>query len=758
MKGRSFFMNISPVSNLIVSPKYGNKFTSGVSPDFQASEKKKKAAPRKTENLQDGKYSTKQVAGITLAAALSAAALGGAVMHGRSRHLINSLNSDKHSLQRLNSELQNTVDDGVRRIKNLSDEVGLLDRANKILDSDNKELRKLNKALNDEVQKAKDKFTDIFEGDLAPKDVRDKIYARLKTKVEDGNLGYDISKPPVTGKSEAPVYTDAVDFPTYVGTSNRANMRSLDIPNISENGSFEFRLPTSPEVKITHMETKNFKPVYNQLTNITESYSDSVQWNNDKIARDVLQNFFDGHGQTLDGVQMSFTPAGNGNFKVKIQGNSTYTADKAVYIGESTKRGDAKAAGNYGEGLKMSVLKLLKDKGANDVKIGSDNWKLTYSLANSDLSDKRVMAYSLEKVNPQNGNYIEFETSDRGLLETFRKSINRFYHSGNEHFKCPKFENDIIGIKVLGPNEPGGVYIAGQRFEYDNNYDGLKGFTLFLKEKPPISVLDPSRDRTSLNQSNIEDIAKWLARESRMSNDDKLKLLKSLESCWDKKSFMSEGPMDNFVKRFLSYINWDSDRKPLHVKFPSNYVAYSGATNDVVNNLRLNGYKVCQEGFEKLGMQTIKNLMGDARAHEVVMPNEVQTKKIKILKEALQCLSGSLKNSHFTADELDAKIYLFDNKGVKDSKLYKSALAEAITDNGVSKGFWLDKAYLDRTSLSDVLETALHELSHKVGGDESAEFSYKLTNVNSEAISHILNNIESRNELQALNRLWNEAA
>ena len=544
-------------------------------------------------------------------------------------------------------------------------------------------------------------------------------------------------------------------MPSAVGTQNRAGIGELQIPEISSDGRFVYELPMSDEVKITHMQSVDFKPVKSQPTNISESYADSVKWDNDKIARDVLQNFYDGHGQTLDGVRLHFEPAGTGKYKVRIEGKSTYTPDKAVYIGESTKRNDAKAAGNYGEGLKMATLKLLKDGGAQDVKIASDNWKVTYSLTEGNLSDKRVLSYSLDKTDKYNGNYIEFETSDKELLTSLRSSLNRFYSSGNTHFKCPDFENEIIGIKNLPKGEKGGIYIAGQRFEFDGKYDGLDDIAIFIKEKPPVSVLDPSRDRTSLNTSNIEEIAKWLAKDERMSNDDKVKLLKSLENYWDEKDYVSKHPMDDFIVRFLAWTNWSSDKSHLHIKFPEKYVAYSNASEDVVVDLIINGYKVCKSVFDKLGMPTIRDLLGDARAHDVVIPNEVQKKKILILKEALNKLSPSLKDKHFTADELNTKIYLFDRTSAKDSKMYSNCNAEAITDKGVSKGFWIDKSYLDRSSFSEALETALHELSHKAGGDESAVFSYKLTNVNKDTIGQLMNDIQARSELQALNNLWN---
>lgn len=720
-------MNVAPISEKTIKP------------DFQGKKKKEQDFDAAVEK-QEETYTKSKVNGMVLATALSAAVLGGAVMHGHGKWKISNLKNKVTELTNDNETIKNTLTKAEEKVKNLT--------------NDNETLSSINKRLQAEAQKAKDKLTDIFEGDIAPKDMRDKIFNELKGKIEKGDYGYDIAQPPVTGKGGAKIYDDAVPLPSSAGTSNRAGIRELQIPEIASDGRFNYEIPMSDEVKITHMQSVDFTPVKSQPTNISESYADSVKWDNDKIARDVLQNFYDGHGQTLDGVRLHFEPTRTGKYKVRIEGKSTYTPDKAVYIGESTKRNDAKAAGNYGEGLKMATLKLLKDGGAQDVKIASDNWKVTYSLDKGNLSDKRVLSYSLDKTDKYNGNYIEFETSDKELLTSLRSSLNRFYSSGNTHFKCPDFENEIIGIKNLPKGEKGGIYIAGQRFEFDGKYDGLDDIAIFIKEKPPVDVLDPSRDRTSLNTSNLEEIAKWLARSQRMSNDDKVKLLKSLEGYWDEKGWNNKHPMDKFIERFLSWTNWDSSKSQLHIKFPEKYVAYSNASPDIVNDLIMNGYKVCKEDFSKLGMPTIRDLLGDARAHDVVIPNDNQKKKILILKEALNKLSPSLKDKHFTADELDTKIYMFDRTSAKDRKMYSDCNAEAIIDYGVSKGFWIDKSYLDKSSFSEVLETALHELSHKAGGDESAEFSYKLTNVNKDAIGQLISDVNVRNEFQALNNLW----
>ncbi len=691
--------------------------------------------PPKPENVEkdEKKFNKKQVSAIALATALSAATLAGGVIYHGNMSKINKLGKKVTELTSNNEGLQTTLQTTEKKVSDLA--------------SKNDTLTKLNKKLEEEAKQVRGQFDALFDGENSPQEILDNIRKSLHEKIEKGKLDYDITTPPVVGKGKRELPETALDLPTHVGTTNRSYIQKLDIPEIGADGRFNFEVPMSSEAKITHIDSVDFAPMHKQVTNISEKYADSVQWNNDKIARDVMQNFFDGHGQTLDGVRLNFEPTANGKYKVRIEGKSTYTPDKAVYIGESSKRNDSKAAGNYGEGLKMSVLKLLKDCGAEDVKIASDNWKLTYYLEKGNLSNDRVLSYSLDKTPKLNGNYLEFETDDKGLLESLRKTINRFYHSGNEHFKCPDFENEVIGIKNLPKGEKGGIYIAGQRFEFNGSYDGLDDVVIFIKEKPPVDTLDPSRDRISLNAINLEDIGKWVQRESK--EEEIPKLLKTLEDNWS--VFKEDTPMYKFLNSILSAIPfW---KREFAIKFPNKFVAYSSASPEVVRDLTQKGYTVCNEYFSDIGMQTIHELIGEARNHDVVIPNEIQKKKILVLKEALNKLKPALEKRHFSPDEMDTHIYMFDNTAAKE-KDYQDTLAEAIIDRGTSKGFWLDKNYLDRARLSDVLETALHELSHKVGGDESAEFSYKLTDVNRNAIAQIINNSQTKFELQSLSSIW----
>lgn len=729
-----------------------------VQPQFQGLFKKDVINPQKEEKKVDKKEIAK-ISAAVLATALAATMITNVI---RGKAYSKQLRRVEENFRR---QLDTMEEPFRRRINDLTDQLNKERNTTAGLRQANQSLSESNRRLQQDAAAAREKLNEILEG--GTEGVQSRIYGEIKSVTDQAELGYNVMEPPVTGLGQKKVFTDAVDLPPRVATTNRASMRALDIPEVEADGRFHFEMPTSDEVKISQVEkSREFTPRRDQMTNVSEAYADSVQWNNDKIARDILQNFFDGHGQTLDGVRFNFEPIGNGRFRVRIEGDSSYSADKAIFIGESTKRGDARSAGNYGEGLKMASLKLIKDKGARDVRIGSDNWDLTFKLMENDLTDKQVMAYDLAKTPKKSGNYLEFETDDRDLLDALRNTINRFYHSGNPHFRTPDFENEMFGIKVLRqprkgllgtktPGEKGGIYIAGQRFEYDGDYDGLEGAIIFLKEKPPKSVLDPSRDRTTLNETDLKNIARWLCGDTRLSKADRVAILNALEPVWEKDA---SSPLAEFFDRFCWYQAniMDTSSRAVHINFPENYVAYSSASPEMVAMLERRGYKVCNENMAGLGMQTIKDLIGDARKHDPVQPTVAQMKKLAVLKEALKKLAPSLRAEGFSADEINTKIFLFNNTTRRESKLYSSTLAEAITDGGQSKGFWIDRAYLDSADFSEVLETALHEISHKVGGDESMEFSYKLTDVNKRAIQQILEEPKTRSELQALSRLWKE--
>lgn len=681
----------------------------------------KKEVIKQTEQVPTGEktYTNKQLYTAVLASVIGSAGVVYGITHGKGAKLA----------QKLENELKNVSE----------------------LQGRNSQLIKEREALTIQNQELKANLQSVIESTHTPEE--NEIYNAIREKIKNAKSDYDMITPPITGKKDSTSIAGGLKYPNiHTPTTIRSHIQEQRIPEITKDGRFDYEIPGGADIKVSRTAAKDFEPMQKTSTSISEGYADSVQWDNNKIARDVMQNFYDGHGQTLDGVRLMFEPLTNGKYKVRIEGKSTYDPDKAVFIGESTKRNDPNAAGNYGEGIKMASLKLLKDKGAENVKIGSNNWQVNYSLERSNLSDRRVLTYSMEKTPEYNGNYLEFETDDKELLETFRKTIGRFYSSSNKHFKCPDFENGAFGFKNLGKGEKGGLYISGQRFEFNGSYDGLNEIALFIKQKPPVKVLDPSRDRTSINDSQLEEIARWLS-ENCTTAEEKVQVIKALEKYGEKTE--QKTPMQKFLLKFVRSSKW-ADNPLKSVQFPDNYVAYSNCSRDIMIDLKMAGYKIFEEDFNQIGMRTISNVVGDARKHNPIQPNEVEEKKILIIKEAIKRLSPALEGKHFSAEELDTKIFMFDKQARNESYMYRDTCAEAITDNGISKGFWIDKEYLNESKFAEALETALHELSHKAGGDGTSQFGYKLTNVNQEVIKEILRNPEVKSELSVLGRLWDE--
>ncbi len=606
------------------------------------------------------------------------------------------------------------------------------------------------KNLEEEVAQSKGTICEIY----GAQDVNKAIWIKTETELKSVKLGYDPMNPyfkevPPRFKPEQYncVYADI-----KTGTQNRVGMVELKIPKRDyTDGSFDFELPKG-SMKIRKADLRTIDKPFEITSNISEKYAESVVWNDDKVARDLLQNFFDGHGQTLDGVRMKFIPIGEGKFKVRIEGKSIYDFKHAIIMGESTSHEISQAAGNYGEGLKMATLKLLKQQEGANVKIGSGNWEVVSSIRKDTRLDSDLMHYNINPVEFYDGNFIEFETANEGLLTSLRESINRFYHSSNKHFECPDFENDLFGFKLLPKGSKGGFYISGQRFEYDGDYDGFKDAVVFIKQKIPTNIYDMSRDRGTIDSYSWGHISEWLIDNTTV--EESKQILKTLEPVMEIKQYSN-----------LSTLGFDNLRKlntqwpRVIVKFPDNNIAQPSSISDrkVEEELMEHGYKIFPHNYDNIGMKSMVNIVNKAQQHKPLQPTKIEEKKIIILRKALDRLKV-LTKEHFTAEELDTHIHIFDAKSAVENSIrqHSHVGAEAIIDNDFHKvkGFWIDREYLNKSKFSDVFETALHELSHKAGGDGTEKFGYKLTDVNKDAIAEIIDNPSIAQEFRALSEIW----
>ena len=170
---------------------------------------------------------------------------------------------------------------------------------------------------------------------------------------------------------------------------------------------------------------------------IMESYD--VQWNFEKASRDILQNFFDANGQTLDGIKIEKREDGD-KFIIEISGSQQYDWRELIHIGASSKSDSETSAGGFGEGAKILSLVLLRDYGVQELKFSSGDWNIEYYLDEIPEKSyhKKTQGLYVKKSNrqKQDGNSLKivFPIDQKERGDDLEKAKELFYSSENEDF------------------------------------------------------------------------------------------------------------------------------------------------------------------------------------------------------------------------------------------------------------------------------------------------------------------------------------
>ena len=65
------------------------------------------------------------------------------------------------------------------------------------------------------------------------------------------------------------------------------------------------------------------------------NYGKRVNWSEQKIARDIMQNFYDGHGNTLDGVRLAIKKLPDGQYNIKVSGLAEFDYENLLFYFQS---------------------------------------------------------------------------------------------------------------------------------------------------------------------------------------------------------------------------------------------------------------------------------------------------------------------------------------------------------------------------------------------------------------------------------------
>ncbi len=509
------------------------------------------------------------------------------------------------------------------------------------------------------IEELKGKLGKIVELPDDLKEAKNLLVKKYQSLIQDPKLSYDPLTPPAQVEMVDNIalrYANQLfKLEDLSGFERKASLGDiLDTAKLreilSQNGAAEVSLPMtakvnpvkSPNASIAGIDITDLGKTVN--SDFKTNYGKRISWSEEKIARDIMQNFYDGHGNTLDGVKIAVKQLPNGEYNVRVSGLATFDYENLQYMGSGSKVENPYNAGGFGEGAKVLVANMLGKGDAKSVKYACADWELTFDAANG------IVRRTLKKVNPIEGNNIEFTTNNKKLADAILDSINYFEHSQNPDFKGLHFDSRDFGFKFLeNADEKGNIYLT-QRFELEKtgNWDnGLDNLRLIFKRKPDPEKfkkingieMPKDRDRQFLTFDDIENYTKYFA--NGLSDEDLLKAFMTTKPRWANlplgskktalKSFV-EGLIDEMYSRGLA-IDY-SNSKFLFVKYNP-----SDAISDMIQTYN---YKVCPDIFEHIGMLSAEEVFKRLSIHKPVAPTIEEIKKFKILEEAMRVVKEDI--------------------------------------------------------------------------------------------------------------------
>ena len=530
-----------------------------------------------------------------------------------------------------------------------------------------------------------------------------------------------------------------------MGELRKTGHVKLSIPN-------EGGVKVKPYDAVIHPED-DYRLNVTQDAGIKIRYGTKLQWSNFKIARDLLQNYYDGHGHTLEGVNIEVDKTIDGKYKIKISGESSWDYSHLDQMGSSTKH-DPLDAGGYGEGTRAVAVSLLSKADITNVKYASGDWAMTYGRSSDDLKSAymtQTLSKNSEKVK---GSTVEFETTNADIAHKLLEAKDYFNHPHNPDFKNLDFENEFFGFKLKDDGAKGNLYLI-QRYETDGeSNNGLRGATIVLKTQPnhPTLVEKSGGEQfelgTGVDRAQIPsyDVNRILSRYIKTMTDEELtQTISSMEKFW------GEGgtEKDKLNDMYVPFVK-EANRRGLGIDFKDAHYVYldkpSPSSYDMAKNI---GYKIADMNMKEVGMQSFNAKDESKLPHQ---PTEEQSKEIRLLEEGVriiqECTDLSTKDL-LNSDEVTKPTYMFSEGDY-------GAGAEAIIEAGEYQGHWMRDSHLLLQNYVGNLATFLHEISHKAGGDESEVFSRQLTKLQSHITNAIMHNPNAFKKIQTLSKMFDE--
>ncbi len=542
---------------------------------------------------------------------------------------------------------------------------------------------------------------------------------------------------------------------------------------LEEKGSVALSIPNAGGLKPKISETPNVEKDndFNKTVSaqMTLSYAQKRNWSNEKIARDLMQNFYDGNGHTLEGVDIKAKQNDDGTYTIRIDGKGIYNYEHLKRLGGSDKD-NPKDAGGFGEGSRIIAGSLLA-KGTARVRFACKDWQMDFTTAENARTHEEGVMRTLTKNEAQlDGNYVEFDTNDKELVEKIMDSKNYFYSPNNPDFRDLDIENEFFGFKV-SPDKNGNLYYI-QRFQTpDKKMDnGLQNMTLIFKQaafgenfqnKGGYTIdLNTTRDRMAIEAEQMSELTRAYAKT--LPDADLVKAISALEPIFtsdncNSEKFRRKNKANNLSYQFAQSIIHEAASRGIKLDFEDKKIVYVQESSEWRTNLsskeeaffKKEGYIFANMGTE-LGIEDAESLYAKLHRPHSIKPTEQQAKQLQILNEAVKLITSNDKMGLFPNE--GTQLYAFDEtSNIESSTGYYAAVNSKNLD-----GVFIHTNKLKAESFPTMLTNVLCEMLEGQTSKNLSSYSYNQTELIRSQLNTLITQPQIIEKLNILEKIYKE--
>lgn len=150
-----------------------------------------------------------------------------------------------------------------------------------------------------------------------------------------------------------------------------------------------------------------------------------VDWDEDYIATDLMQNFFDANRDNLGSVRVSKQGA-----DVLVSAPAAFKLERLFYLGSEKGESDV---GQYGEGFKVAATCLLRDHSVSPI-VASGNEVVCLRVSEKNVTDTQMYPVEYDffiNENEVNGTLLVLPGCSKRLADAVIRGLTHFFYDGN---------------------------------------------------------------------------------------------------------------------------------------------------------------------------------------------------------------------------------------------------------------------------------------------------------------------------------------